>query len=150
MADGTVIERALDATCGNPLVEERAVTEENRAALRRIASDSTTEPTRRARAVYLLGLWADDETTRTLQSILRDLDEQGRIAAASILGRIDTEAAFELLRELSEDASSEVRRIAINGIGTSHMPAATEVLRRLAHEDASELNRRRAAELLNA
>lgn len=142
------VERALEARCGKPLVEEQAVTAENRAVLQDIAENPSAPPERRARAVHLLGHWPDEQTAAVLARILDELDDRGRIAAVSVLGRIDTPTAVDNVIDVAEqDPSPDVRRIAINALGRSGTPAARQALARAADRDDTELNRRRAREL---
>lgn len=143
-----VVRRALEAECGNPIVEEHAVDATTRAALERVATEHTWSPEFRNRAVYLLGLWPDDETVAVIGQAVPSLDQRGRMAAGSVLARIHSRAALDLLDPLVRDDSDDVRRVAINAIGESDQPHAAALLRRVASEDHAELNRERAKQVL--
>ena len=149
MADTrSIVERSLTTECGSGDVTEGLITPANRAALREIVLNDQEPMDRRGRAIYLLGLWRDDETVATIERVVNDLDEEGRIAAASALGRVATPAAMSALERLTADPASDVRRVAINGLGAARTSEAVAVLRRVAANDESDLNRARAAELL--
>jgi HEAT repeat protein len=149
MADTrSIVERSVTAECGTGVVIEGLITPANRAALHEIVLNDEESMDRRGRAIYLLGLWRDDETVATIERVVDSLDEDGRIAAASALGRVATPTAVSALERLTADRASDVRRLAINGLGAARTSEAAALLRRVAGSDESDLNRARAAELL--
>lgn len=144
-----VVRRALDAECGNPLLEEGAVDSTTHDALNHVVQEDGWPEEQRNRAVYLLGLWPDDDTVAMLERTVDRLDERGRMAAASVLARVHSEVALDLLGQLAGDESEDVRRVAINAIGESPVPEAERMLRRIAADDGAESNRQRAADMLS-
>lgn len=143
-----MVERSLTAECGSAVITQGFVTPANRAALSEIVRNDHEPMDRRGRAVYLLGMWPDDETVATLVEVVDELDEAGRSAAASGIGRVKTRAGMSALEHLAGDPSPDVRRVAINGLGAAGTPEATAVLRRVRENDTSEINRARALDLL--
>lgn len=144
IADELVVEQALVAECGNPLLERRAVNPTTRALLEANAEDPSNESSRRQRAVYLLGLWPDDRTAELLTRVMPTLDEPGRLGAAVTLGRIGTAESINGLIELAKDASPDVRRIAVERLGRTDAPEARRVLSEVASDDSSDFVRARA------
>jgi HEAT repeat protein len=143
-----IVEYALSSECGTAPITRNFIRTSTRAALVAVALDANESTVRRGRAVYLLGIWRDDETVSVIGRVVDDLDEAGRMAAASALGRVGTPAAMAALERLVADSSPDVRRVAINGLGATPTPEGVATLRRIAVSDPSELNRARAAELL--
>jgi HEAT repeat protein len=136
----SIVEQALTTECGSTVIPSRFTTAANRAALREIVLNTNEQTDRRGRAIYLLGLWPDDETVATIERVVDGLDEVGRIAAASALGRVATPAAVSALERLAADRAPDVRRVAINGLGAANTPEAVTVLRRVAASDDSDVS----------
>lgn len=145
---GSLAERALSVECGTAPITRDFLSAATKAALVAVASDARESALRRGRAVYLLGIWRDDESVSVIERVVDELDEAGRLAAASALGRVGTPAATAALERLLEDPSPDVRRVAINGLGATRTADRIATLQWIAENDPSELNRVRAAELL--
>lgn len=143
-----MVVHALTIDCGTGVPTRAFATDENRAALREIIFNTEIPMTTRDRAIYLMGLWPDDNTVSTILLVIQDIDEEGRLAAASALGRIHTAAAVAALGQLVKDRAPDVRRVAINSLGRIGTPAAAEQLRQVASSEESDLNRARAREFL--
>jgi len=145
---GSLVERALSVECGTAPITRDFLSAATKAVLVAVASDARESALRRGRAVYLLGMWRNDESVSVIERVVDELDEAGRMAAASALGRVGTPAATAALERLIADPSPDVRRVSINGLGATRTAERIAILRRIAKNDPSELNRVRAAELL--
>jgi len=140
------LEEALEAECGSsvdPLLMRRRSSDLQ--ALKAIVADDTESTSRRQSAIYLLGNWKDDEAVEIIAEASRQMDEIGRIAAASALGRMGTDPAIRALAELARDEALDVRRIAVNGLSRSTSEEALGALQATASTDDSEIIRKRAA-----
>lgn len=146
--DEVVVELALNAECGNPLLEQRAVNPTTRRLLEAVIEDSGDEPSRRQRAAYLLGLWPDRRTAELVRRVMPTLDEPGRLAAAATLGRINTSESVDGLVELTADPSPDVRLVAVGRLARSARTVAREALTHLSLNDSFDLVRTRAGEAL--
>lgn len=145
----SLVEKALTTECGSAVVASEFATQANRAAITEAVLDPGASMARRDRAIYLMGLWPDDDTVNTISLVLQEVDEEGRTAAASVLGRIPSPAAVSALGELATDRDPDVRRVALNSLGRIGTPEALERVRQVASSDESNINRARASELLD-
>jgi len=140
------LEEALEAECGSsvdPLLASRKPSDLR--ALKSIVADDGESMSRRQSAIYLLGNWKDDEAVAIITDAVRQMDEVGKIAAASALGRMGTDPAIRALAELARDEALDVRRIAVNGLARSTADEASRALQAAASTDDSEMIRARAA-----
>lgn len=140
------LEEALEAECGSsvdPLLARRRSSDLR--ALKAIVADDGEPMSRRQSAIHLLGNWRDDEAVAIITEASRQMDEVGRIAAASALGRMGTEPAIRALAEMAKDEALDVRRIAVNGLARSTSDEASRALQATASTDDSEIIRERAA-----
>ena len=119
--------------------------------LRELATDPTTKPEHRNKALYALGRWGDPRIVPDLERLLPELDEAGRIAALDALGRLGVEQALPAVMRTSNDPSPQVRKMAIEALKRIGGPQAREQLRAIAERDPEKWIRRlataRAAEL---
>ncbi len=114
-----------------------------RRLLEAVAVDAGQSHRRRARAVYLLGLWPDAETVAIIERAHHLLDTRGRQAAAATLARVTSTRAVDALVRLADDSDLDVRRVAINGLARSERPEAAIALQALlANEPSSDLRGR--------
>jgi HEAT repeat protein len=139
------LERALEAEESGELdAIVRAREPEALAGLRALVRDPAVDPGRRAKAIYALGRWRDEDSVDAIISLLPTLDERGRIAAVEALGRIGGPKALGAVIDQAESESPQVRKFVVRALARFRQPEAQERLREMEANDGAEFVRQAA------
>lgn len=127
------------------LLLRRRRPEDQEALLALLTPDPSVPPDHRTKALYGLGQWGDPTVVPAITRLLPELDDRGKIAALSALGRLPTTESTAALAEHVHDASPQVRKTAVVALSKSDAPEARATLREVAAAEPVEWLRDLAA-----